>query len=304
MALTGTSADRCAGRSVVVTGTRGGIGAVTVLRVAHLGWDVIATERSQEKADVLVAAAAGRGLALRTVLLEVADPASCEEAMARVEKMTGGGAWAVVNNAGVPQAGLVEDVSDGQASHLLEVNLLGPMRIRRLALPGMRRRGGGRIVNVSSGLGRVPRPMGGWYSASKHVLSAITHCLRVEMTHAGVRVSVVDPGAFATAVLDRAIADLTGAAPSGCRAGYDRSHDLFTAVNQRVPGPEPAAREITTELSARRPRPRYTVGLDARFLISLHTASPLWLSDRIKHAVTGLPRTAPKAPTAAVEAAA
>ncbi|SFN95784.1 Short-chain dehydrogenase [Streptomyces sp. cf124] len=304
MALTATSADRCAQRSVVVTGATSGIGAATVLRLAHLGWDVIATARSQEKADVLVAAAAGRGLVLRTVLLDVADPASCEEAMARVEEMTGGGAWAVVNNAGVPQAGLVEDVSDGQARHLLEVNLLGPMRICRLALPGMRRRGGGRIVNVSSGLGRVPWPMGGWYSASKHALSAITHCLRVEMAHAGVRVSVVEPGAFATSMLDRAVADLTGTAPSGSGVGYDRSRDLFTAVNQRVPGPEPVARMITTALAARRPKPRYTVGLDARFLIPLHTASPLWLSDRIKHAVTGLPRTAPKALTAAVEAAA
>lgn len=217
--------------------------------------------------------------------------------------MTGGGAWAVVNHAGVPQAGSVEDVGDEQARHLLEVNLLGAMRICRLAMPGMRRRGGGRIVNVSSGLGRVPWPMGAWYSASKHGLSAITHCLRVEVAHAGVRVSLVEPGAFATAMLDRAVADLAEAAPSGGAAGYDRSHDLFTAVSRRVPGPEPVAAAIATALSARRPRARYTVGPDARLLIPLHTVLPLWLSDRIKHAVTGLPRTAP-ATTVAVEVAA
>ncbi|MFF3417873.1 SDR family NAD(P)-dependent oxidoreductase [Streptomyces sp. NPDC002698] len=301
MALAGTSADRCAGRSAVVTGATGGIGASTALRLAGSGWDVIGTARSQEKADALVAAAAGRGLRLRTVVLDVADPVSCREAMATVEEMTAGGAWAVVNNAGVPQAGRVEDVSDEQARHLLEVNLLGAMRICRLALPGMRRRGGGRIVNVSSGLGRVPWPMGGWYSASKHALSAITHCLRVEMAHAGVRVSLVEPGAFATAMLDRAVADLAGADPSDGAAGYDRSRDLFTAVNQRVPGPGPVAGVIARALSARRPRARYTVGLDARFLIPLHTMSPLWLSDRVKHAVTGLPRTAQGAHGAAVE---
>jgi NAD(P)-dependent dehydrogenase (short-subunit alcohol dehydrogenase family) len=304
MVLTDTSADRCAGRSVVLTGATGGIGASTALRLAGLGWDVIGTARSREKAEALVASAAGRGLVLRTVVLDVADPVSCREAMARVEEMTGGGVWAVVNNAGVPQAGCVEDVSDEQARHLLEVNLLGAMRICRLALPGMRRRGGGRIVNVSSGLGRVPWPMGGWYSASKHALSAITHCLRVEMAHAGVRVSLVEPGAFATAMLDRAVADLAHVDLSGGGAGYDRSRDLFTAVSQRVPGPEPVARAIAAALSARRPRARYTVGLDARFLIPLHTMSPLWLSDRVKHAVTGLPRTAPAAPTAAAGAAA
>ncbi|MGW0773626.1 hypothetical protein ACWD01_08225 [Streptomyces sp. NPDC002835] len=63
------------------------------------------------------------------------------------------------------------------------------------------------------------------------------------------------------------------------------------------------AAAIATALSARRPRARYTVGLDARFLVPLHTVSPLWLSDRVKHAVTGLPRTAP-ATTVAVEVAA
>lgn len=125
---------------------------------------------------------------MRTVVLDVADPSSCAEAMGEVARMTGGGAWAVVNNAGVPQAGSIEDVSDEQARHLLEVNLLGAMRIYRLALPQMRLLGEGRIVNVSSALGRVPWPLGGWYSASKHALSALTHCLRVEMAHAGVRV--------------------------------------------------------------------------------------------------------------------
>ncbi|MGW7440860.1 SDR family NAD(P)-dependent oxidoreductase [Streptomyces sp. NPDC054849] len=301
MALTDTSPDGGAGRSVVLTGATGGIGAATVLRLAGSGWDVIATARSQEKADVLVAAAARRGLELRTVVLDVADPLSCQEAMARVEEMTGGGAWAVVNNAGVPQAGCVEDVHDEQARHLLEVNLLGAMRICRLALPAMRRRGGGRIVNVSSGLGRVPWPLGGWYSASKHALSAITHCLRVETAHAGVRVSLVEPGAFATAMLERAVADLTGADHRSGGAGYVRSRELFSLVNQRVPGPEPVAKVIDTALSARRPRARYTVGLDARFLIPLHTMTPLWLSDRVKHAVTGLPRTAQGSAAASLE---
>ncbi|MEJ8645373.1 SDR family NAD(P)-dependent oxidoreductase [Streptomyces sp. MS1.HAVA.3] len=148
-----TSVGRPVRRSVVVTGATGGIGAATALRLAGAGFDVIGTARSREKADVLVAAAVARGRSLRTVVLDVADPVSCVEAMGQIASMTGGGVWAVVNNAGVPQAGSLEDVSDEQARHLLEVNLLGAMRICRLALPGMRLRGEGRIVNVSSGLG-------------------------------------------------------------------------------------------------------------------------------------------------------
>lgn len=188
------------------------------------------------------------------MVLDVAEPSSCEEAIARIAEMTGGVLWAVVNNAGVPQAGALEDVSDEQARYLLEVNVLGAMRICRFALPQMRRRGEGRIVNVSSGLGRVPWPLGGWYSASKHALSALTHCLRVEMAHAGVRVSLVEPGAFATAMLDRAVDDLAQVDRGGA-AGYDRSQSLFGAVNARVPGPEPVARIIEKALTSPGPRP-------------------------------------------------
>ncbi|MET9504158.1 SDR family oxidoreductase [Streptomyces sp. NPDC006622] len=300
MSSTGGLAERAL-RTVVVTGASGGIGSVTALRLAARGWDVIGTVRSQEKADRLVGVAAAQGCAVRTVVLDVADPVSCQEAMGRVEEMSGGGAWAVVNNAGVPQAGALQDVSDEQARHLLEVNLLGAMRLCRLALPGMVRRGEGRIVNISSGLGRVPWPMGGWYSASKHALSALTHCLRVEVAHAGVRVSLVEPGAFATAMLDRAVIDLDETR-RGAAAGYERSRTLFASVNRRVPGPEPVARTVARVLSARRPSPRYTVGLDARLLVPLHGMTPLWLTDRVKHAVTGLPRTSATAGTAQVRA--
>ncbi|WP_255306539.1 SDR family oxidoreductase [Streptomyces sp. Wb2n-11] len=289
-------------RSVMVTGATGGIGASTALRLAGCGFDVIGTARSQEKADGLLAAAAARGRPLRTVVLDVAEPSSCEEAMGRIAEMTGGGLWAVVNNAGVPQAGAIEDVSDEQARYLLEVNLLGAMRICRLALPQMRRRGEGRIVNVSSGLGRVPWPLGGWYSASKHALNALTHCLRVEMAHAGVRVSLVEPGTFATTMLDRAVDDLAQA-DRGESAGYDRSKSLLGAVNARVPGPEPVARTIEKALTSSRPRARYTVGFDARLLVPLHTMSPLWLSDWVKHTVSGLPHKAPARAGAVKESA-
>ncbi|MFE2147501.1 SDR family NAD(P)-dependent oxidoreductase, partial [Streptomyces sp. NPDC059456] len=147
-----------------------------VLRLAGAGWDVIAGARDEGKARDLVAEAVGRGLALRTVHLDVADEDSCRRAVKECAEMTDGGPRALVNNAGIPQAGPVADVDDEQARHLLEVNVLGPARLCRLVLPGMAAHGGGRIVNISSGLGRVPWPMGAWYSAGKHALSALTHC--------------------------------------------------------------------------------------------------------------------------------
>ncbi|MFD5410198.1 SDR family oxidoreductase [Streptomyces nojiriensis] len=279
-----------------MTGATGGFGRVIVLRLAGAGWDVIAGARDTDKARDLVADAAERGLALRTVRLDVACEASCRQALRECGEMTGGGPWALVNNAGIPQAGAVADVDDEQARRLLEVNLLGPARLCRLALPTMAARGGGRIVNISSGLGRVPWPMGAWYSAGKHALSALTHCLRVEAAHLGVRVSLVEPGAFATPMLSRALTDLD-TLRDPANPGYDNTARLFTAVDRRVPGPEPVARTVEACLTARRPRPRYVVGRDARFLVPLHTLLPLTLTDRLKHTITGLPRTpAPATP--------
>ncbi|MFE2851957.1 SDR family NAD(P)-dependent oxidoreductase [Streptomyces lavendulae] len=291
------------GRSVLVTGATGGFGRVIVLRLAAAGWDVIAGARDGGKARALVAEAAGRGLALRTVHLDVACEDSCRQAVEECARMTAGGPWALVNNAGIPQAGPVADVDDVRARRLLEVNLLGPARLCRLVLPGMAAHGGGRIVNISSGLGRVPWPMGAWYSAGKHALSALTHCLRVEAAHLGVRVSLIEPGAFATPMLSRALTDLD-TLNGGANPGYTATTRLFTAVDRRVPGPEPVARTVETCLTARRPRPRYVVGREARFLIPLHTVLPLAWTDRLKHTVTGLPRTpAPPPPPISGQAA-
>jgi NAD(P)-dependent dehydrogenase (short-subunit alcohol dehydrogenase family) len=120
------------------------------------------------------------------------EQSSCVEAMEEVTRMTGGGVWAVVNDAGVPQAGSLEDVSDEQARYLLEVNLLGPCgSVASPPADASMWWGPDRECVVVSG--RVPWPLGGWYSASKHALSALTPCLRVEMAHAGVRVSLVEP---------------------------------------------------------------------------------------------------------------
>ncbi|MFF5314783.1 Rossmann-fold NAD(P)-binding domain-containing protein [Streptomyces massasporeus] len=164
----------------------------------------------------------------------MAAPATCREAMARVEERTEGGAWAVVNIAGVPQAGSVEDVGDEQARHRLAVNLLVPCgsagsRCRRCA--GSAGPDRERVLRSGAGAvadGRLVQ------REQAHPHSATTHCLRVETAHAGVRVSLVEPGAFATAVLERAATDLGDTDPVGDHAGYDRSRRLFTDVNRRV----------------------------------------------------------------------
>src|SRR5579862_7565798 len=99
-------------RSVVVTGANSGIGLATALELAVAGYDVIGTARSADKAEVLLDAARDRGLTMRTALLDVADAESTAKGFAEIESTTQ--IWAVVNNAGLAQAGTVEDVDDDE----------------------------------------------------------------------------------------------------------------------------------------------------------------------------------------------
>ena len=276
------------GRSVVITGANSGIGLVTALELAAAGYDVIGTVRSAEKAALLADAADEAGTTLRTVVLDVDDAASTEAGFAEIAAMTDGGPWAVINNAGYAQAGAVEDVSDDQVRAQLETNLLAPMRIARLVLPGMRERGEGRIINVSSVAGRLSTPLMGWYCASKHALEAVTDALRMEVEGDGVRVVLVEPGMFGT--------DIWGAAraaglpePSSARyaAAYARS-DAMSAQAGRLPDPVWVARTIRVALSNPVPLARYVVGADAVSGIVAETLLPTVVTDYVKSVATGL----------------
>ena len=134
------------GKSVVVTGANSGIGLVTCLELAGAGWDVIGTARSAVKIDRLHEVAQTKGVTVRSVICDVDDASSCEQAFGEIAAMTGGGPWAVVNNAGFAQSGAVEDVSDALVRAQLETNVVAPIRIARLVLPGMRERGEGRML--------------------------------------------------------------------------------------------------------------------------------------------------------------
>ncbi len=109
------------------------------------------------------------------IVCDVSDAESCEKGFTRDRRAHG--RWpiyAVVNNAGTAQAGAIEDVSDDLARQQLEINLIAPARVARLVLPGMRERGTGHIINISSIAGRMSIPIMGWYCASKPGLEAMT----------------------------------------------------------------------------------------------------------------------------------
>ena len=274
-------------KSVLVTGANSGIGAVTCLELAGAGWDVIGSARTKAKAQRLHDLAAERGSELRTVLLDVDDEASCRRAVAEVEELTGG-LHALVNNAGYARSGAVEDVGDDEVRAQLETNVVAPIRLARLVLPGMRERGEGRIVNISSVAGRLSTPLMGWYCASKHALEAVTDALRMEVEGDGVKVSLVEPGMFATDVWAAA---KDGAYPEPTTARYAAAYARGAALGNRsdkLPDPVWVARTIRIALTNPVPLARYVVGADAVGGILAETVLPTVLTDYVKAMSTGL----------------
>jgi NAD(P)-dependent dehydrogenase (short-subunit alcohol dehydrogenase family) len=271
-------------KSVLVTGANSGIGLATVLELAAAGYDVVGTVRSPAKAGVVQSAAAERGVVLRTVQMDVDDDQSCREVLGGL-----GDLWAVVNNAGYAQSGAVEDVTDEQARAQLETNVVAPMRIARLVLPGMRERGDGRIVNVSSVAGRMSTPLMGWYCASKHALEAVTDALRMEVEADGVRVVLVEPGMFGTDIWSAA---KEGGFPEPSSARYAAAYARAEAVSNRgadkLPDPVWVARTIRVALANPAPLARYVVGADAVGGILAETLAPTVLSDYVKAVSSGL----------------
>lgn len=279
-------------RSVVVTGANSGIGLATALELARVGYDVIGTARSESKAAVLREAAAERGLTVRTALCDVADETSTREGFAEVDRMTDGGPWAVVNNAGFAQAGAVEDVSAEDARYQLEVNLVAPARIAQLVLPGMRARGDGRIVNVSSIAGRVSAPLTGWYAASKHGLEALSDALRIEVAQFGVKVVLIEPGGFGTGIWDAGAESFPAPESSAYADVYERARSM-TLKGNHFPDPVWVGRAVRLALANPVPLSRYLVGVDALAMAAGDAIAPTLLSDYVKGVGAGVRRLLP-----------
>lgn len=282
-------------RSVLVTGANSGIGLATALELAGAGWSVYGSVRSAEKAERVQAAAADRGVPVATVLLDVDDAASCERAVAEVEERSGG-LHALVNNAGYAQSGAVEDVPDELVRRQLETNVVAPLRLARLVLPGMRERGEGRVVNVSSVAGRLSTPLMGWYCASKHALEAATDALRMEVEADGVRVVLIEPGMFGTDVWAAA---KEGGFPPPTRARYAAAYaraESLAGRSDRLPDPVWVARTIRVALANPVPLARYVVGVDAVSGLLGDALVPTVVSDYVKAVTSGLRRAPFKVP--------
>jgi NAD(P)-dependent dehydrogenase (short-subunit alcohol dehydrogenase family) len=183
------------GKVAVVTGASGGIGEATARELASRGASVVLASRAMDKLEALrreISATGGLALAVET---DVSDRGSVE---AMVGRAVGefGSLDVLVNNAGLGLSGRIAEVRPEDVRHVFEVNAIGPLNCIQSALVHMGE--GGRIINVSSVVGRRAIPKVGAYCASKSALTALSDALRVEVADRGVTVTSVYPGTTST----------------------------------------------------------------------------------------------------------
>jgi NAD(P)-dependent dehydrogenase (short-subunit alcohol dehydrogenase family) len=185
-------------RTVVVTGASSGFGRLTAHAFAADGWRVYATMRNTTSKNARAAgelAAAG----VSVVELDVTSDASVAAAAATI-LAEAGAIDELVNNAGTGHFGIEEAFTPSAVEAQFATNVVGPLRVNRAFLPGMRARKSGLVVFVSSVVGRFVVPFGGVYVASKWALEALAETLSYEAAPFNIDVAIVEPGAYPTEI--------------------------------------------------------------------------------------------------------
>jgi NAD(P)-dependent dehydrogenase (short-subunit alcohol dehydrogenase family) len=186
----------------------------------------------------------------------------------------------LVNNAGISMGGPLEFLPLDNLRQVVEVNVVGVVAVTQAFLPALRR-ARGRVVNMGSVSGRLALPLAGPYAMSKFALEAYTDALRREVGRWGIEVCVIEPGHIETPIWQKTkdrIARHRHEWPEELERLYGRLVDKVAAnvveqTNQSLP-PKAVARVVHKALTARRPRTRYPVGIDARIGIWMNRLLP------------------------------
>jgi NAD(P)-dependent dehydrogenase (short-subunit alcohol dehydrogenase family) len=248
-------------KTALVTGTSTGIGFATALHLARNSYRVLAGMRNLAKAQPLRDAAAADGLELEVVELDVTSEDSVGAAFEPLHRA--GPLDVLVNNAGIGGATPLELTPDDEHRQMFETNYFGAMRCIRAALPAMRERGRGAIVNVTSVAGRIATPNQIAYSASKWALECAGEALAHEVYRFGIRVLNVAPGVVMTSIFENSAEATRYDRESPYKQIMRRNGKLFAAGFRDPAQPEDVARTILAAITSEPYRLRWTVGKDA-----------------------------------------
>jgi len=284
---------------VLITGASSGIGLETAVYLAQCGFQVYATMRDLSRREQLDTEVARRKVQVEVLQLDITDDTSIHTAVQTIIEQSGS-IYGLINNAGVYLGGYFEDVSEAEIRQVFEVNVFGTMAVTRRVLPYMRVARHGRIVLISSVVGKIATPGATAYCASKFALEGFGETLAQEVRPFGVYVSIVEPGTVRTEIFGRnrhrAARALDPQSPY--YAWWQRLEEL---VEQLAATPDTSladvAKVVHNTLTAQRPLLRYVVGRKAKCLVTLRRYLPGELFERLWMRETLRRITAPRAVT-------
>ncbi|TYS67114.1 SDR family oxidoreductase [Sutcliffiella horikoshii] len=270
-------------KTVIITGASGGFGKTFTKAFLKVGYHVVATIRDEAKKSTLL-----EGLTpmdtdnLTFVLLDVTDEESVNNFGSFVQGLDR--VDVLINNAGFAVAGFAEELSMEEYQFQLETNLLGVMRVTNHVLPMMRKKGNGRIINISSISGLIGFPGLSPYVSSKYALEGYSESLRLEVKKFGIDVVLVEPGSFQTNIWS------SGTHMSSKAGNSDSPYlELFTGMNNRLQkdrekyGDPVEVANLVLKIADMKKTPtlRYTVGKGVRLSLLAKRLLPWGVWEKI-----------------------
>jgi len=254
-------------KKVLITGCSSGLGLLTAVGAAKLGYETIATMRNLKKSQPLQNALDAENLSARIEELDVTSPESITQLIEKIEPVD-----VLVNNAGILITGSFLDQTDEEMRRIFETNYFGVVNMTKAFTPGMIEQNSGRIINIASLAGLVGHPFNAAYAASKHALVGFTKSIRVELAPMGIDVISVEPGYHKTEII-RANANQS-------ENFYNRKSPMFEwnrgflkafldEIIPRAGDPQPVVEKVLALLACEKPKSHYIIGKDAKFATTL-----------------------------------
>ncbi|MBI3394610.1 MAG: SDR family oxidoreductase [Spirochaetia bacterium] len=243
--------------TALITGSGAGMGRSLALRMAADGHTVFAGVRDMKRAAKDFQGAPSN---LIPIQLDVTKPADIKRAVADIIKKAGR-IDVLVNNAGFGVYAAAEELSDDDMRRQMETNFFGVVNLTKAVLPIMRQQKTGKIINISSILGRLVVPSGAAYTSSKWALEAYSETLRYEVAPFGIQVSIVEPGLIRTNFKQNTEFPDTTTNPN---SPYRHLNLLLKREYKGfATSADDAAERIHRIIGKNRPLPRYRIGRDA-----------------------------------------
>ena len=268
----------------VVTGSSSGIGLLTAVELALNRYRVVATMRNLANSGRLEEAAEKAGVRDRIYVLRL-DITEFESLTGAVQEILASHDRidVLVNNAGFSVAGFAEDMTLAELRHQLETNFFGNVATTKAVLPVMRAQKSGHVITVTSVAGLLGQPMLSAYSASKYALEGWSESLRIETHSLGIRVALVEPGAFDTDIWERNVVIAKGSLDPAS-PNKERSQRFSEFVKSRARqrrDPREVAQLIVRIAKDPNPKLRYLIGSDAKIQVLLKRLVPWRRYERI-----------------------